>query len=934
MVRLALLLLTLCSFGAASGAQIKGSSSGIKTASNGTSTGNSLVFTTLDAPNAGTGMREGTVPFLIDPLGDIGGMYLDSNKVAHGFVRLANGTFTSFDAPGVGSDPMQGTFPTVMDAAGDIAGVYKVSDETHGFVRLANGTLTTFDPGGSTSRQQFVVAMNASGDITGGYKDGYQVCMGFIRAANGTITTFAAPGEDKSNTHYGDPGIMPSSMNAEGDIAGAWTDANRVVHGFVRTVNGTLTSFDAPGAGTGFDEGTLAVSISATGQVAGVYVDASGVSHGFVRSAEGNITTFDAPGAGTAYHQGTYALSIDAAGEIAGTYSDAGNVAHGFLRAANGTITAITIPGASTTSTQMKGLASHFAMHSARPSGIGISGVEAFLAGTGAVSLDTAGDIAGAFFDSDHVSHGFARSAEGSISTFDDPAAGTGGYQGTAALAMNAARKIIGIFVDGNAAIHGYTLTLPTATTTTTLASQLNPSIYGQAVTFSATVTTDSGTAPDGESVSFMQGTTTLGTETLSGGAASFTTTSLAVGTDAITAQYTGDSNFAGSASQTVSQVVGKASSTTTLASNTNPSTFGQAVTLTASVSGQFGGVASGSVTFNLNNAALGTVPQLGTATLSGGVASLTTAALPVGSYVITAVYGGSAIFTGSTSDAVSQVVGPTLPVVTVTPSSSNITNAQALTETVTVTGAGQTTPTGSVTLTSGGYSAQQTLVNASASFSIPAGTLSTGANTLTFAYSGDGSYLTANVQATVTVSEIAVAVPPPSPVAPGATATATATVNAGTNYAGTINLTCSLTGSPTGAASLPTCSLSPATVTVAAGGSVSTTLAVKTTSSSSTSRLLPYGQDLWKFGGGGAALAMVLMFGIPSRRRRWMQTIAVLLIVAAGAIGCGGGTKTTTPTGPVTTATTAGNYVFTVTGADSTNAKITTSTLVTVTVQ
>jgi len=53
-----------------------------------------------------------------------------------------------------------------------------------------------------------------------------------------------------------------------------------------------------------------------------------------------------------------------------------------------------------------------------------------------------------------------------------------------------------------------------------------------------------------------MNGTTVLGTGTLSGGSASFTTSTLPVGTNAITTVYGGDSNFGGSTSNTVSQVV------------------------------------------------------------------------------------------------------------------------------------------------------------------------------------------------------------------------------------------------------------------------------------------------------------------------------------------------------------------------------------------
>jgi hypothetical protein len=96
--------------------------------------------------------------------------------------------------------------------------------------------------------------------------------------------------------------------------------------------------------------------------------------------------------------------------------------------------------------------------------------------------------------------------------------------------------------------------------TTTTLTSSPNPSIKAQPVTFTAMVSTGSGSPPNGETVSFMRGVTTvLGTATLSGGTAIFTTSSLPVGTNAITAAYSGDANLAGSKSNVVKQVVNKA---------------------------------------------------------------------------------------------------------------------------------------------------------------------------------------------------------------------------------------------------------------------------------------------------------------------------------------------------------------------------------------
>src|ERR1035438_10508868 len=77
----------------------------------------------------------------------------------------------------------------------------------------------------------------------------------------------------------------------------------------------TFTTFDVPGA-----VAISPLSINTAGIVSGFFVDTSYVDHGFVRAADGVITTFDAPGAGTGTYQGTDAYGINAAGVIAGAY--------------------------------------------------------------------------------------------------------------------------------------------------------------------------------------------------------------------------------------------------------------------------------------------------------------------------------------------------------------------------------------------------------------------------------------------------------------------------------------------------------------------------------------------------------------------------------------------------------------------------------------
>ncbi len=96
------------------------------------------------------------------------------------------------------------------------------------------------------------------------------------------------------------------------------------------------------------------------------------------------------------------------------------------------------------------------------------------------------------------------------------------------------------------------TLQVNKASTSTSVASSLNPSILGQSVTFTATVTLSAATG----TVEFFDGVTSLGTATLSSGSASVSTSNLNAADHSITAVYSGDQNFNGSTSPVLTQSV------------------------------------------------------------------------------------------------------------------------------------------------------------------------------------------------------------------------------------------------------------------------------------------------------------------------------------------------------------------------------------------
>ncbi len=416
---------------------------------------------------------------------------------------------------------------------------------------------------------------------------------------------------------------------------------------------------------------------------------------------------------------------------------------------------------------------------------------------------------------------------------------------------------------------------------------------------------------------------------------ASVTSSGIAVspgtGSQLVVASYLGDNTYKASKSIANSLQAAPATPTATVTASATSIVQGLPVVVTATVAS--GGLTpTGTITFYDGSA------LLTTATLnSAGSASYSTTTLALGTNSITASYGGDANNLQVNSAAVVVTVtapGSTASTVTVSPASTSVVAWQTLAVPVTVSGAaGGATPSGMVNLATGTYSAWQPLSGGTVTFTLPAGTLSSGANTLTASYPGDGVYAAGKATSTVTVSQVLLAVPAPTPVAAGGSATASVNVSSGSTYSGTLNLTCTLTTSPAGAQSLPTCSMSPTSVAITSGGTGTSVLTVKTTSATTAALDNAFHENWWRIGAGDAVFALLVGCGIGWRRRRWTLMVALFSIfVVAAVIGCSGGGRKSGP--PWSAGTTAGNYVFTVTGTDSSSSAIAATATVTVAVR
>ena len=483
--------------------------------------------------------------------------------------------------------------------------------------------------------------------------------------------------------------------------------------------------------------------------------------------------------------------------------------------------------------------------------------------------------------------------------------------------------------------------------TSTTLSLSPTSITHGTSVTANVAVTSGTGT-PTGDVT--INGATTngsVGGGTLGSGSYSGTFKNFPGGTYSVKAHYGGDATHAASDSNAVTMTVAPENSKTTVQTQFyNPSTgaitsqtsmfYGQYLALikftvagaNCSSSTPCDGVPTGTVTAQNNGATYGNVSLN-----SDGDAEIQTTELAPASYSFSGSYGGDASFNKSTTSSASTfTVTKAATTTSFTSSATTLGTGQTATITINVPtqsyGAFQT---GTVSILNGstvlgsvsvkGAVSSAGLNNATATYTLNASQLNSGANSITVQYSGDGNYQGSTSTATTitltAASSFSLSASPASiSVSRGSSGTSTISVTAVNGFSSSVGLSCSISGSPTGAG----CTFSPSSVTPG----TTSTLTVTTVRGSAQSGVF----SQWKpMAFGGVTVAGLLLVMIP-RRRRFAPLLGVLLLLGvAGAIsGCGGGSSGS----PSTPGTPAGTYTVTVTG---TSGSITQTTSVSLTV-
>ncbi len=283
--------------------------------------------------------------------------------------------------------------------------------------------------------------------------------------------------------------------------------------------------------------------------------------------------------------------------------------------------------------------------------------------------------------------------------------------------------------------------TVQQAPTSTDLSSSPNPSVFGESVTFTATVTAGGGSTvtPAGD-VEFFDGLTSLGSVTLDGfGVAELSTADLSVGDHDITAVFSDSDEFADSTSDIVVQTVAHAATTTTIDSDTPaPTVVGQSYVVTVTVAPVAPGAGTPAGSVNVSDGTDSCV-----VTLSSGAGSCDLTSTSAGAKTLQATYEGDSSFSASTTTAGHQVdpAATTTTIDSDDPDPSVVGQPYAVAVTVAPVAPGAGTPLGVVHVTDGSASCNVLLSSGTGSCNLPS--VTAGDHGLTATYLGSTDFAT-----------------------------------------------------------------------------------------------------------------------------------------------------------------------------------------------
>jgi trimeric autotransporter adhesin len=360
----------------------------------------------------------------------------------------------------------------------------------------------------------------------------------------------------------------------------------------------------------------------------------------------------------------------------------------------------------------------------------------------------------------------------------------------------------------------------------------------------------------------------------------------------------------------------------------------------------------TGAVNLTCSSAVAGLTCAPATATVgaSSGTASLniqSTSATPLGADTLTVngVDAATGTITASTTVQVT-VNAPIVPGITISGTPVTIASPGATgtsTITLTPTGGLSGTVTLTCTVTVGPFGAVSVPACPSTTASITGSAAATtalslqttvtttpGAYTIAVTATAGSTVATTNVALTVTASTVpasfALSGTQVSIASLGANGSSTITVTPTGSFTGQVNLKCAMTTAPSGVNDNPICTFGATNSVFISGTAPATaTMTVNTSTTAAALHVLHGGK--WIGTAGGAALAGLLFFCLPTRRRNRFAMLALLIVaMAAGASGCGGSAQ------PAVNGT--GSFTFTVTGSDAATGTIVSTTTITVNVQ